>query len=196
MLTLTSPVDIWAHRLPAGAKLLALCLTTALLFALASPLTLTVAALTVAATTATGGPRFAAHALRMLRPLIPFVVVIALWHLWLQDLAGIPIILRMVTAVAAANLVTMTTRLSDMIAVLERLMRPLARLIPPRTLALATALTVRFIPVMLDRAAQIGESWRARSPRRPGWRVLVPITTAALDDADHTAEALRARGGA
>jgi biotin transport system permease protein len=143
-----------------------------LLFALASPLPLTVAALIVATLTATGGPRFAAHALRMLRPLIPFVVVIALWHLWLRDPAGVPIILRMITAVAAANLVTMTTRLSDMITVLERLMRPFAGLVPPRALALAIALTIRFIPVMLDRAAQISESWRARSPRRPGWRVL------------------------
>jgi biotin transport system permease protein len=195
MLTLTSPVETWAHRLPAGAKLLALCLATVLLFALASPLPLTVAALIVATLTATGGPRFAAHALRMLRPLIPFVVVIALWHLWLRDPAGVPIILRMITAVAAANLVTMTTRLSDMITVLERLMRPFAGLVPPRALALAIALTIRFIPVMLDRAAQISESWRARSPRRPGWRVLPPTTMAALDDADRVAEALRARGG-
>jgi biotin transport system permease protein len=195
MLTLTSPVETWAHRLPAGAKLLALCLATVLLFALASPLPLTVTALIVATLTATGGPRFAAHALRMLRPLIPFVVVIALWHLWLRDPAGVPIILRMITAVAAANLVTMTTRLSDMITVLERLMRPFAGLVPPRALALAIALTIRFIPVMLDRAAQISESWRARSPRRPGWRVLPPTTMAALDDADRVAEALRARGG-
>jgi biotin transport system permease protein len=195
MLTLTSPVETWAHKVPAGAKLLALCGTTATLFALASPLPLTAAALTVAALTATGGASFAAHALRMLRPLIPFVIIIALWHLWLRDPVGLSIILRMVTAVAAANLVTMTTRLSDMIAVLERLMRPFARLSPPRALALAIALTIRFIPVMLDRAAQIRESFRARSARRPGWRVLPPTTMAALDDADRVAEALRARGG-
>ena len=47
-----------------------------------------------------------------------------------------------------------------------------------------------------DELAQIGQSWRARSTRRPRWRVLVPATLAALDDADHVAEALRARGGA
>ena len=48
---------------------------------------------------------------------------------------------------------------------------------------------------MLTRATQISESWRARSPRRAGWRILPPITMAALDDADRLAEALRARGG-
>lgn len=195
MLTLISPVEIWAHHVPAGAKLAALCGATVVLFALKSPLPLSIAALGVAALTLSGGARFAGHAARMLRPLLPFVIIIALWHLWLRDPAGVPIILRMITAVAAANLVTMTTRLSDMIDVLERLTRPVARLIPPRALALAIALTIRFIPVMLDRTAQISESWRARSPRRPGWRILPPVTMAALDDADRVAEALRARGG-
>ena len=195
MLTLTSPVEIWAHRLPAAAKLSALCLATVVLFALKSPACLGIAALAMAALTASGGRRFAQHALQMLRPLLAFVVVIALWHLWLRDAAGLPIILRMLTAVAAANFVTMTTRLTDMIAVFERLLRPFARLIPTRSLALAIALTIRFIPVMLTRATQISESWRARSPRRAGWRILPPITMAALDDADRLAEALRARGG-
>ena len=103
----------------------------------------------------------------------------------------------MITAVAAANFVTMTTRLTDMITVLETLTKPLARLgLSPRALALAVALTIRFIPVTLSRMQVIRESWRARSPRRPGWRVLLPATLAALDDAEAVAEALRARGGA
>jgi biotin transport system permease protein len=103
--------------------------------------------------------------------------------------------MRMVAAVAAANLVTMTTRLSDMLTVFETLARPLAPLLPPRRLALAFALVIRFLPTLALRLAQITEGFRARSPRRPGWRVLVPATLAALDDADHAAMALRARGG-
>jgi len=35
----------------------------------------------------------------------------------------------------------------------------------------------------------------ARSRRRPGWQLVLPLSLAALDDADHVAEALRARGG-
>jgi biotin transport system permease protein len=42
---------------------------------------------------------------------------------------------------------------------------------------------------------KIADAIRARSPRRPGWRLVVPAALAALDDADHAAEALRARGG-
>lgn len=198
MLTLTSPVETPAHQLPAGAKLAALSAWTVLLFWLASPVALAAAFSAVLALHLTGGPRFLAHGLRMLRPLWPFLAVVALWHGWTGEImAGAAVLLRMLAAVAAANFVTMTTRLSDMIAVIERLARPLARLgLSPRRLALALALVVRFIPVMLDRMERINDAWAARSPRRPRWRVLVPATLAALDDADHAADALRARGGA
>lgn len=196
MLTLTSPVDTWAHRLPAGVKLAALCAVTLVLFSLTQPLSQGAALVAVAAVVATGGPRFAVASLRMLRPLWPFVLLVALWHLWLRDPGGVTILLRMAAAVAAANFVTMTTRLTDMLAVFETLARPFARFgLSPRMIGLAVALVIRFLPVMLTRAAQIGESWRARSARRPGWRVILPTTLAALDDADRVAEALRARGG-
>ncbi|MGA0540047.1 energy-coupling factor transporter transmembrane component T family protein [Neotabrizicola sp. VNH66] len=196
MLTLTSPVETPWHRLSAGTKLAALAAGTVGLFALKTPEALALALAGVAVLHLPGGRIFAAHALRMLRPLWPFVAVVALWHLWTGEArAGAVVLLRMVTAVAAANLVTMTTRLSDMLSVFEWLARPLAPLIPPRRLALAFALVIRFLPAMALTMARLHEAWRARSPRRPGWRVLVPGVLAALDDADHAADALRARGG-
>lgn len=197
MLTLTSPVETALHRLPAGPKLLALCAFTVLLFRLDHPLPLALCLAALAAFHLTQGRAFAAHALRLIRPLWPFVLVVGLWHLWLQDMAaGTTILLRLITAVAAANLVTLTTRLSEMIAALETLTAPLRPLgLNPRTLSLAVALVIRFFPVLMDRTAQLAESFRARSPRRPGHRILVPAALAALDDADHVAEALRARGG-
>jgi biotin transport system permease protein len=198
MLTLTSPVEIWAHRLPAGLKLAALAGATTLLFALHGPLPLALCLAAAVGLYSAGGPRFTAAGLRLLWPLWPFVLVVGLWHLSTGDpMGGLVVLLRMITAVALANFVTMTTRLSDMIAVFQWLARPLAPFgLSPRRLALAVALTIRFIPVMLDRLSQITQSWSARSPRRPRWRVLVPTTLAALDDADRAAEALRARGGA
>ena len=197
MLTLTSPVETWAHRVPAGVKLALLCLGTVLLYALTAPAALTVTALAVLALLSSGGALFLTTALRLLRPLWPFVLIVTLWHLWLHDLrGGASIILRLVTTVAAANFVTMTTRLSDMIAVITKLATPLRRVgLQPATLALAVALVIRFIPVMVIRTGQIAEAFRARSTRKPRTRLLIPALLAALDDADHVAEALRARGG-
>lgn len=197
MLTLTSPVETWAHPLPAWTKLLALAAATTGLFVVTSPLVLAGAGGAAVLLYLLAGKGFFRSGLRQLRPLWPFVLIVGLWHLWTGEVAqGVAILLRMVTAVALANFVTMTTRLSDMLAVFERLARPLAPILPPRRLALAFALVIRFIPVMLERMALLRQSWAARSPRPPRWRVLVPATLAALDDADRVAEALRARGGA
>ncbi len=152
----------------------------------------------VLALAASGGRVFFAHWLGMLRPLWPFVALVALWHLWLGDLwVALRVIARLGAAVGLANAVTMTTELAEILALLTRLARPLARLgLKPQVLALSVALVIRFVPVMLLRYAQIAMAFAARSPRRPGWRILMPVLLATLDDADRVAEALRARGGA
>ena len=197
MLTLTSPVETWMHRRRAGVKLALLCLFTLVLFRLGGPAPQGAALALTVALAASGGRRFLTAWLRLLRVLWPFVLVIALWHGFTGDFAGgATILLRLLAAVGAANLVTMTTPLSAMIAVVERLARPLSPVLPPRRLALAIALVIRFIPVLSDRMAVIRDAWAARSPRKAGWRILLPATLAALDDAEHVAEALRARGGA
>lgn len=197
MLTLTSPIETPFHRIPAGVKLAALCAFTIWLFAAHGILPLTLSLAAVIAGYATGGPLFAATGARMLWSLWPFVLIVGLWHAFTgATLEGTSIILRMIAAVAAANLVTMTTRLDDMMVVMQRLARPLTPLgLPPRRLALAVALVIRFIPVLSQNAAKVSEAWRARSARRPRWRILPALTLSAIDDADRVAEALRARGG-
>ena len=192
MLTLTSPIETYAHRIPAAVKMAAFVAFTVLLFATPQPWLL---ALPVATLILSCGPKFALQSLKNLRPLIPLILILALWHLWLRDPAGIALITRMIIGVAAANFVTMSSKLTEMTRTVETLARPLRPIIAPKTLALAIGLTIRFIPTMLMRAEQISESWRARSPKRAGWRIFLPTTLAALDDATHTAEALRARGG-
>lgn len=197
MLTLTSPFDTALHHLPAAAKLAALALVTLILVPQTNLGVIGAAALATMLLYLAQGRAFAAHGARMLRPLWPFLLVLALWHGWTGDLGrGAGIAAKLLTAVALANLVTMTTRLDDMIAVLERLARPLTRLgLNPKVIALSVALVIRFTPVLLDKTRQLMQAWRARSPRRPSWRVVLPAVLVALDDADHVAEALRARGG-
>lgn len=197
MLTLTAPFETRLHRLPAGGKLAALAGATLILMPLSSITVLGSAALATVALYLVQGRGFALHGARMLRPLWPFVLVLALWHGWGGSYAlGLGIALKMLTAVALANIVTMTTRLDDLIAVVERLARPLARLgLSPRVLAVTIALVIRFTPVLMEKTKGLMLAWRARSARRVGWRIVLPVVLMALDDADHLAEALRARGG-
>ena len=197
MISLTSPIETWAHRVPAGAKLAALSVATVGLFLLDDPISLGVAVLAVAALTLTGGWDFARAAARALRILIPFLALIAIWHAVTgQVAAGLVVALRLRAALALANFVTMTTRLSDMVAVATRPLAPLRWLgLPTRALELALALVVRFTPAIARKGGLLAESWRARSPRRPGLGTILPLAALAIDDAEHVAEALRARGG-
>lgn len=197
MISLTSPVETWAHRVPAGVKLAALSLATAGLFALQSPVALALALAGVAGLVLTGGLTFARAAARALKILLPFLLLIAVWHgVTGQIEAGMAVALRLLSALALANFVTMTTRLSDMVAVAALLLSPFRRLgLSTRALELSVALVVRFTPSIARKGGLLAEAWRARSARRTGWQIIMPLAATALDDADHVAEALRARGG-
>ena len=197
MISLTSPVETRAHGWPAGAKLGALCLATLLLFGVEELVWQILFCAGMLLLYALPGRAFLRAGLGRLWMLWPFVGLILLWHVLTDDAeAGLVIALRMVTAVGLANLVTMTTKLSDMMGVVHWLAAPLRRFgLRTRSLELAVALVVRFTPVLAVKGQMLSLAWRARSRRRAGWRVVMPFTVLAIDDAEHVAEALRARGG-
>ncbi|MDE4172853.1 energy-coupling factor transporter transmembrane component T [Phaeobacter sp. PT47_59] len=197
MISLTSPLETWAHRVPVGWKLAALSGATLMLFSLQS-IILQVAALTLALMLyLSAGSLFARSGLKTLRILWPFFAVIVIWHLIEgTPQKGLMIALRLANTVALANFVTMTSRLSDMIDVAAWLLTPFRHIgLKTRALEIAIALVIRFTPLLGRRGAQLIEAWRARSARHPSWRIALPMTVLALDDADHVAEALKARGG-
>lgn len=197
MISLTSPVRTWAHGIPAGPKLAALSAATVLLFAVDDTRWLGACLAATVALTLSGGWTFARAAARALRILIPFLILIAVWHgLTGQTEAGVALALRLLTALALANFVTMTTRLSDMLEIVTWLMTPFRRLgLSTRALELAVALVIRFTPSLAQKGTMLSEAWRARARRRANWRIVMPLAALALDDADHIADALRARGG-
>lgn len=196
MLTLSFPEKTPLHSIKVGKKLFVLVLFTTTLFWVSNPFFLSAALGLLIGLYLICGWRMALYGLRQLWPLVPFVVIVALWHVFSGSYAGgVEVILRMLTAVAAANLVTMTSSLSDMSATFEKIMSPFSKVLPTRHIVLAITLTIRFIPVMSQRMHQISDALRARSGRFWGWRVFAPSVLAALDDAEHVADALRARSG-
>lgn len=197
MISLTSPIRTRAHNWPAGAKLFGLCVATAALFAINDVAAQALVFALVTALYAIPGRSFLFAGFRQLKLLWPFVLIVGLWHLWTGEFAlGVCVVLRMLSAVGLANLVTMTTRLSDMIDVVKAVTAPLRWFgMNSRVLELAIALVIRLTPVLVERGGQLSQAWKARSRKAPNWRIILPFTVLALDDADYVAEALRARGG-
>ncbi len=197
MISLTSPVETKAHQWRAGIKLSALCATTLLLFVTDNLIFHSLFLLFVAVLYSLPGKAFFVAGCKHLIILWPFIAVVGVWHVWTQEIIeGLTIVIRMLSAVAIANLVTMTTKLSDMIDVVRFLAKPFQRIgLNTKALELAIALVIRMTPVLLAKGQTLSWAWRARSTRRSGWRIILPFTVVALDDADRVAEALRARGG-
>ena len=197
MLSLTTPFKSFYHRIPPGPKFIILMIISIVLF-LSNDILFHLGFLTVIiGLYLLPGRDFFCAGLKMLWPLWPFVSIVFVWHIMTDDkVAGVVIILRMFNAVALANLVTMTSRLDAIISMITKVARPLAYVgLKPKAPALAIALFIRFLPVLIDKGGRLIESWRSRSLKRAGWRVVVPMTLLALDDANMVAEALRARGG-
>lgn len=197
MISLTSPVETWAHRWPAGLKLGLLCLATVVLFsqdALAFHASIFASCILAYYLP---GAQFFKSGMKRLVALWPFVALILIWH-FLAGAAseGLTVALRLLSAVAMANLVTMTTKLSQMIDVIRWLSTPLRTLgLNTRALEIGIALVIRFTPALIDKGGQLTQSWSARSHKKPSWKIVMPFTVLAIDDAENVADAIKARGG-
>lgn len=189
------PGESLLHRLPAGAKLLGLAGASLVLLPVDDPRVLGAVLAAVLALYAFLGRRALAR-LRLVLALIPMVAILALLQAVTQGPGpALAVALRILLMVLMADLVTLTTRLDDMMATLEAALSPLARLgVPTRRLALAVALVIRFVPVLLAQWQARLESWRARSARRPSLVLVAAFFAGTLRMADHVAEALDARG--
>ncbi|MCQ8781173.1 energy-coupling factor transporter transmembrane component T family protein [Mangrovibrevibacter kandeliae] len=184
------------HRLPAGLKAAALPVFGTVLFLVERivPLAAALALVIALHALARVPPRLV---LRQLRPAAGILLVLFLSQLWLADLSEATVlVLRFVVLILAAALVTLTTRSADLVAALERALRPLGMLgADPRKFGLAIALTLRFIPVLAVVAEEVREAQRARGRDRSILALAVPLIVRTLKLADEVAEAIDARGG-
>ncbi|WP_106754562.1 energy-coupling factor transporter transmembrane component T family protein [Pannonibacter carbonis] len=197
MLSLYIPGSSFLHRMPAGIKLILLAFLSAVLMPVTEPLVLAGAlglALGLYALLGKEGIR----QVQLVRPLLPILVILLLLHAVTGFvMEGVSVVLRLLTMVLLANLVTLTTRMDDMMAAVAPMFRPLALVgISPRRPALAVTLVLRFVPVLLAVYGALSEAWRARTGRPASWRLIAPLALQALKLSDHVAEALIARGGA
>lgn len=98
-------------------------------------------------------------------------------------------------AVALAALVTLTTRVSDMLESVTRGLAPLRRVgVNPERVALVLAMTVRCIPLLAGIIRQVSEARKARGLGNSLRAFAVPVVVNTLLTADAMGEALAARG--
>lgn len=116
-----------------------------------------------------------------------------------QGLAeGLLLALRLLLVAQLGLFLTLTTRPSRLRAAVEWFLAPLP-FIPHRQVATMIGLLVRFIPVILNQAGEVGEALRARliDNRRNPWRraifLAMPLVRRTFVTADRLAMAMEAR---
>jgi len=197
MLSFDSPQITPWHPWPVAFKFIALCATSLLLFIFDSVGVQVIALIVCAVLYLVCGRSFLWLGIKRLFFLWPFFLVVGAWHIYSNTpQQGVMILLRLLAVIGLSNLVTMTSRLSDVLDMISRALSPLRALgVNTRPVELAVALLVRFTPEFVKNASALKDAWRSRSNKRPGWRLVFPMSLSAIDDAEQVAEALRARGG-
>lgn len=196
MLSLYLPGTSAVHRAPAGLKLAVLAALGLALFATARLELVAGAFMTVLAVGLLGA-RLPTRALTAhLRPVWIWLAALFVFHLLVTGpLVGAVAVLRLLTLVLAAAVVTVTTRVTALVAVIEWLVSPLRMFgVRPVRVGLVIAMTLRFIPLVADRAARLREAQAARGADRLRLTLLVPLLVQVLRMAATVGEALDARG--
>ncbi|MGY1770880.1 CbiQ family ECF transporter T component [Blastococcus sp. SYSU D00813] len=195
-LSLYVPVASPVHRAPAGLKLGLLAALAVALFLVDG---LAVVGGTLAAVLLLGlaAARLPWRSLlAQVRPVWPWLVLLFGFHLVVTDWrTGTVVVLRLLALVAAAAMVTATTRVTELVAVVEWLARPLAVCgVRPARIGLVIAMTLRFVPLVAERAQRIRDAQAARGAERFRFQALVPLLVQVLRLAATLGEALDARG--
>ena len=183
------------HRAGAGVKLLGLLVFSTVLVAWRSPVTVLVALFVVFALYAAGGfgARTLAAQVWPLRWIVVFLLPFQWWTASWQ--LAVAIVGTMVLAVAAAGLVSLTTRVTDLLDVITRLLQPARAIgVDPDRVALLLALTIRAVPVIAATLQEARDARRARGLERSTRALVTPVVVRTIRHADRVGDALAARG--
>lgn len=195
MIALYRPGSGFLHRMAAGVKLLLLAVIALVVSLWRPDAVWTIGLLLIASALfpLAGLPwRMLGAAWWRLKWLI-LVLAAALWIFVGID-AAVQNTGRVVVLILLAELVTRTTRMGDLLDVLQRVLRPLRFVgIAPKTAALAISLTIATIPVLASFLGQVRDAQRARGVRM-GLRAALPLLVLSMRHADDVGDALVARG--
>ena len=129
-------------------------------------------------------------------PVLPVLFVLGVFQWWQRGLdLAVTTVAVIFSAVMAAMLLTLTTRLEALMDAVEKVLRPWERFgLPVETITLAISLTIRLIPLQL---ATVTEVLDARKARGAGFSVVAfgtPVLIRSIRRARNIGDALLARG--
>jgi biotin transport system permease protein len=192
--SLYSDHPTWLHGIPAGVKLAFLALLgTGVFFTHELSVLLSSAACCVLIFASLG--RATLRAKPLLMGLVFASVLIGIFHLYLQQpLVGAVSVLRLLSTTLMGIALTLTTRYTDLLGVLEWLLAPLRFLgVQPERLSLQVALMLRFTEHFFIVWRRLDDAHRLRTGKAGGFKILAPLTLHMLIAARRVADTLHVR---
>jgi biotin transport system permease protein len=195
LLGLYQPGHTWVHRLPAGAKLLALLVVGVAAAVLTGPWS-AVGLVGVALVLLAWVGGLTRRTLRGLRGLAVVRALLGAYHVWSSGWPrAVERVGDLLALVLLATVVTITTSTDDVVDAVTRALRPLRRLgVNPDAVGLAFSLMLRAIPATAEIADETRQAARARGLDRNPRARLTPLVIRVVARARMTGEALHARG--
>ncbi|MFD5179552.1 energy-coupling factor transporter transmembrane component T family protein [Nocardia sp. NPDC058379] len=196
MIGLYRPGDSPLHRMPAGAKLVLLVVAIVAMTVFVRGLPgVGVLVLVIACLFALARISWRV-ALAQIRPVLWMTLIIGVFQLLTTSPTRAVVVCAVLLAsVALAALVTVTTRVTDLLDALTRALGPLRRVgVDPERVGLLLALAIRCVPLLAQIVHDVAEARRARGVSWSATALVTPVLVRALRTADAMGEALAARG--
>ena len=192
--SLYSDHPTWLHGISAGMKLAFLALLGAGVFYTQELWVLLGSAAVCVLMFASLG-RATLRAKPLLMGLVLASVLIGLFHLYMQQpRVGAVSVLRLLCTTLMGIALTLTTRYTDLLGVLEWLLAPLRFVgVQPERLSMQVALMLRFTEHFFVVWRRLDDAHRLRTGKAGGFKILAPLTLHMLIAARRVADTLHVR---
>ncbi|MCZ2328117.1 energy-coupling factor transporter transmembrane component T family protein, partial [Bartonella sp. F02] len=194
MIGLYVPQDTFIHRLKPSIKLLFLAVCGTIIFMVSSGCVLFLFLLCVSLLYAIAKIPFR-NVMQQLKMMGPFLALIFVFQAVFDGYwTGLWVVLRLIILILLASLVSLTTKISEMVHSIEAGARPFRRFgINPSQLSIVLSMTIRFIPVVREKFNEVREAQQARGLDTKITALAVPLIIRTIRMASEIAEALDAR---
>ncbi len=192
--SLYSDHPTWLHAVPAGVKLVFLALLGTGVFFTQDSFVLSGCAAGCVLIFASLG-QATARAKPLLMGLVFASALIGMFHLYMQQpIVGVVSVLRLLSTTLMGIALTLTTRYTDLLGVLEWLLGPLRWMgVQPERLSLQVALMLRFTEHFFIVWRRLDDAHRLRTGKVGGFKILAPLTIHMLIAARRVADTLHVR---